>query len=75
MSIDLPLNSFVTFHHEMSRYVPDGHFHVFILSESKLYAIYIGENHFQIRGLVAELQVFEYGGTTFRTLEKTCFQR
>ena len=48
----------------------DGHFHVFIISESKFYAIYNGENHFQIRGLVAELHVFEYGGTTFCTLRK-----
>ena len=29
-----------------------------------------GENHFQIRGLVAELHVFEYGGTTFMFLRK-----
>ena len=40
----------------MSRNVPDGHFHVFcfffIFS-----SIYNGENHFQIRGLVAELHV------------------
>ena len=41
--------------------MPDGHFHVFIFSESKFYAIYNGENHFQIRGLVAELHDFEYG--------------
>ena len=33
----------------------DGHFHVFIFSESKFYAIYNGENHFQIRGLVAKM--------------------
>ena len=26
--------------------VPDGHFHVFIFSESKFNAIYNGENHF-----------------------------
>ena len=37
-------------------------------------AIYNGENHFQIRGPVAELHVFEYGGTTFGTFEKTCFK-
>ena len=61
----------MTLHHEMSRNVPDGHFHVLIFSESKFYAIYNGENHFQIRGLVAELHVFEYGGTTFGTFEKT----
>ena len=47
----------MTLHHEMSCKVPDGHFHVFIFSESKFYAIYNGENHFQIRGLVAELHV------------------
>ena len=39
-------------------------------SESKFYAIYNGESHFQIRGLVAELHVFEYGGTTFAHLRK-----
>ena len=50
--------------------MPDGHFHVFKFSESKYYAIYNGENHFKIRGLVAELHVFEYGGT----FEKTCFK-
>ena len=54
----------MTLHHEMSRNVPDGHFHVLIFSESKFYAIYNGENHFQIRRLVAELHVFEYDGTT-----------
>ena len=60
----------VTLHHEMSRNVPDGHFHVLIFAESKFYAIYNGENHFQIRGLVVELQAFECGGTTFGTFEK-----
>ena len=30
----------------------------FIFSESKFYALYNGENNFQIRGLVAELHVF-----------------
>ena len=64
----------MTLHHEMSRNVPDGHFHVFIFSESKFYAIHNGENHFQIRGLEAELHAFQYGGTTFGTLEKTCFK-
>ena len=54
--------------------MPDGHFHVFMFFESEFYAIYSGENHFQIRGLVAELHVFEYGDTTFATLEKTCFK-
>ena len=67
-------DTYVTLHHEMSRNVPNDHFHVFIFSESKFCAIYNGENHFQIRGLVAELQVFEYGGTTFGTFEKTCFK-
>ena len=46
----------------MSCKVLDGHFQIFIFSESKVYAIYIGETHFQIRGLMAELHVFEYGG-------------
>ena len=65
---------YVTLHHEMSRNVPDGHFHLFIFSESKFYAIYNDENHFQIRGRVAELHVFEYDGTTFVTFEKTFFK-
>ena len=52
----------MTLHHEMSRNVPDAHFHVFIFSESKFYAFYNGENNCQIRGLVAELHGFEYGG-------------
>ena len=64
----------VTLHHEMSQNVPDGHFRVFIFSESKFYAIYNGENHFQIRGLAAELRVFQYGGTALGTFEKTCFK-
>ena len=51
--------------------MPDGLFHVFMCSESKFYAIYNGENHFQIRGLVAEVHVLEYGDTTFGTFEKT----
>ena len=54
--------------------MPYGHFHVCIFSESKFYAIYNGENHFQIRVLVAELHAFEYGGTAFDTSEKTCFK-
>ena len=37
---------FVTFHHEMSHNVTNGHFHVFIFSESKFYAIYNGEKPF-----------------------------
>ena len=66
--------SYVSLHHEMNRNVPDGHFHVLILSESKFYAIYNGENHFQIRGLVAELHVFKYHSMTFDTFRKTCFK-
>ena len=50
--------------------MPDGHFHAFKFSESKFYAIYSDENHFQIRGLVAELHDFEYNGMTFITLGK-----
>ena len=65
---------FVTLHHEMSRNVPDGHFHVFKFSESKFYTIYNGENHFKVRGLLAELHVFGYCGTAFGTFEKTCFK-
>ena len=64
----------MTLYHEVSRNVPNGHFHVFISSESKFYAFYSGENHFQIRELVAELHIFEYGGTTFSAFEKTCFK-
>ena len=54
----------------MSLNVPESHFHIFIFSESKFYAIYNGENHFQVKGLVAELHVFEYGGTTVGILRK-----
>ena len=54
--------------------MPDGNFHVFKLSESKFVATYNGENHFQIRGLAAELHAFEYGRMTFGTFEKTCFK-
>ena len=63
----------VTLHHELSRNVPDGHLTV-MFSESKFYTFYNGENHFQIRGLVAELHVFEYGGMTFGTFGKICFK-
>ena len=45
-----------------------------VFSESKFYAIYNGEDHFQIRELVSEVHVFECGGTTFVTFEKTCFK-
>ena len=64
----------MTLHYEMSRNVPDGHFHVFTFSESKFYAIYNGENQFQIRGLVVELRAFEFGSTTFGTFENTWFK-
>ena len=64
---------YVALHHGMSLHVPDGHFHV-IFSQSKCYALYNGENHFQSRELVAELHVFEYGDTTYGTFEKTCFK-
>ena len=37
---------FMTLHHKMSRNVADGHFHVFIVSECKFYAIYNGEKYF-----------------------------
>ena len=50
--------------------MPDGHFHVFIFSRSKFYAIRNGEKHFEIRGLMAELHVLEYGGTTLGLLGK-----
>ena len=42
----------------------------FLFPESKFYTIYNGENYFQIRGLVAELHVFEHGGTTVGTFGK-----
>ena len=64
----------MTLYHEMGCNVPDGHFHVFIFSESKFYAIYNGENHFQISELVAKLHVFQYGGATFGNFEKICFK-
>ena len=41
--------------------MPDGYFHVFIFSENKIDAIYNGENHYQIRGLLAELHAFYLG--------------
>ena len=69
-----PLLRYVILHHKMSRNVPDGHFHSFRFSESKFYAIYNGENDFQIKGLLAELHVSEYGGTTFGIFQKTCFK-
>ena len=72
-----PLNAsivYVILHHEMNHNVPDGHFHVLIFPVSKFYAIYNGENHFRIREVVAELQVFEYGRTTFGTFLKTWFK-
>ena len=70
----LYLYQYVTLQHEMSRNAPDDHFHVFTFSESKVYAIYNVESHYQIRGLVAKLHAFEYGGTAFGTFEKTCFK-
>ena len=71
---DVARSTYVTLHHYMSRNVPDDHFHVLIFSESKFYALYKDKSHFQIRELVAELHVFEYGGTTFGVFEKTCFK-
>ena len=68
------MNIIVTLYHEMNHNVPDGRFLVSVFSENKFYAIYNGENHFQIRGLVAELHAFEYGGTIFGTFEKTYFK-
>ena len=64
---------YVTLHQGMSFNVPNGYFHVFIVSESKFCALYNSQNHFQIRELVAEQHVFGYVGTTFGTFEKTCF--
>ena len=32
------------------------------------------KNHFQIRELIAEVHVFEYGGKAYDTFEKTCFK-
>ena len=49
-------------------------FTFFVFSESKIDSIYNVENYFQIRGLVAEIHAFEYGGTTIGTFEKTCFK-
>ena len=65
----------VTIHHKMSRKVPDFHVHLFKFSECVFDAIYIGETHFQIRALMAELAtIFDYGGTTLGSLRKTCFK-
>ena len=60
----------VTLRRSMSLSALDGHFHVFFfrVSESQFCALYNGENHFQIRELVAELHAFEYGGTAHGTL-------
>ena len=41
--------TYVTLHHGMSFSLLDVHFHIFILSESKFYALFNGENHFQIK--------------------------
>ena len=42
--------------------MPDFHVHVFMFSYNKFDAIEIGETHFQIRALMAELATFfEYG--------------
>ena len=54
--------------------MPDGHFHVFIFSESKFYAMYNGETHFQMRGLVAEPHVSKSGSMTLGILGKTSFK-
>ena len=54
-----PRDTNVTLHHAMSRNLPDGHFHVFIFSENKFYAIYNGENQ-------------RTSGTEFGTFGKTC---
>ena len=47
---------------------------VLVFSESKFYVLYNDENHFQIRGLVAELHGLEYSVTKFCTFEKTCLK-
>ena len=57
----------MTLHHEMCQM---GHFYVSICSERKFYALCNGEHYFQRRELVAELHVFEYGGTALSTFEK-----
>ena len=64
----------MTLHHKMCRNVLDGHFHVFIFSESKFYAIYNDENHFQIRGLVVEQHVFKHGCTTLGDFDKASYK-
>ena len=52
----------VTIHHKMSRKVLNFDVHVFMFSDSKFDAVNIGETHFQIRALMAELATFfEYG--------------
>ena len=65
----------VTIHHKMSRKAPDFQVHLFKLSECAFDAINIGETHFQIRALMAELAtIFDCGGTTLGSLRKTCFK-
>ena len=49
-------------------------FMFFVFSESKFYPLSNGEKQFQISKLVAKVYVFEYGGMTYGTFEKTCFK-
>ena len=51
--------------------MPDFHVQFCMFSESKFDATHIGETHFQIRGLMAELATFfQYGGATLGTIGK-----
>ena len=45
----------VTHHHDLSRFLPLGHFWVFALSSSKFYDKPSGENRFEIGQVVFEL--------------------
>ena len=64
----------VILHRKMSRKVPDFNVNDFMFSVRSFDGIYIGETHFQIRGLMAEVgSFFEYGDTTSGTLGKTWF--
>ena len=57
----------------MSHNVPDGHLHV--LKFFKIYFLKVNSMLFtMVKTIFAELHVFEYGGTTFGTFEKTCFK-
>ena len=59
----------------MSLKVPDFHVQVSMFSESKFDAVTIGETHFQIRALMAELPIFfEYLSITLLKTWLKCWR-